>query len=571
MTRLASALAALLLFGAGQAQGQVITITQPAGGVMQGPPPRDASAKTGTARIRGHVFAADTGLPLRKAQVRLFSPELRENRTATTDASGAYEIKELPAGRYTLNAGKGSFVSLQYGQLRPFEAGRPLEVLDGQTIEKVDFSLPRGSVVTGRILDEFGDATADVQVMALRYQFIQGRRRLTPAGRPSMTNDVGEFRLYGLPPGQYYLSATLRGMAMAMDATSDDRSGYAPTYYPGTPNVNEAQKLNVALGQTVSDINMTLTPVRTARISGTATDSSGKPISAGFVMVIQRTGMMFMGGGGAQIRPDGSFTISNVAPGDYTLQANVGGGFGPSLDNETAMATVTVTGEDVTGIHLQGVKPIVASGRIVVDPAQAKSLQPSMLRIAVAPAKPDDAFMGPGGVGKVNDDFSFEIKSRPGQQLIRLNAAVASLGWSTKAVRYNGVDVTDSGIDFRPAEDLSGIEIELTNHPTEISGIVTDARGEMKKDYTVVIFARDEQRWSMTSRYIGTSRPDQDGRFKVRSLPPGEYYAIALEYVEPGESSDPEFLARVRALGTTLSLNEGETKTIELKMSRQAS
>src|SRR6266849_3355013 len=98
-------------------------------GQLPGAPARDAQpAKTGTARIRGHVFAADTGLPLRKVIVRAFSPELRDGRVASTDAQGAYELKELPAGRHTLNASKGSYVSLSYGQVRPFEPGKPLEV-----------------------------------------------------------------------------------------------------------------------------------------------------------------------------------------------------------------------------------------------------------------------------------------------------------------------------------------------------------------------------------------------------------------------------------------------------------
>jgi hypothetical protein len=298
MVRVCSWLVSLFLIAASGSAQQVI-FSGP-GGQMPAPPPpglppgigggvpaRDNSVRTGTARIRGHVVAADNGAPLRKAQVRALSPELRENRLATTDAQGAYEFKDLPAGRYTLSANKGSFVSLQYGQTRPLEPGKPLQILDAQTIEKVDFSLPRGSVITGRIVDEFGEPTADVMVAPMRYQYQQGRRRLTPVGRTSMTNDIGEFRIFGLPPGQYYLSATLRGgMGAMMDAASEDRSGYAPTYYPGTPNVGEAQRINVALGQSISDISMALVQTRTARISGTAVEWSGHARAGGVFFVI---------------------------------------------------------------------------------------------------------------------------------------------------------------------------------------------------------------------------------------------------------------------------------------------
>src|SRR5436190_11635138 len=109
-------------------------------------PPRDISAVPATAIIRGHVFDASNGRPLRKVQVRATSPELRENRLAVTDNTGAYEIKNLAAGRYQLNASKGSFVGLSYGQTRPFEQGKPLEVQNAQLLAKVDFSLPHGAI-----------------------------------------------------------------------------------------------------------------------------------------------------------------------------------------------------------------------------------------------------------------------------------------------------------------------------------------------------------------------------------------------------------------------------------------
>ena len=146
-------------------------------------PPRDnVPAPTGTARISGRVVAADTGSPIRRAQININSREAQFNRSVTTDSEGRYELASLPAGRYRLFVDKAGYVALEYGQARPFEAGKPLDIADGQALEKIDFSLPRGSAITGRITDEFGDPITDVQVQALRYQFLNGERQLVNAG-----------------------------------------------------------------------------------------------------------------------------------------------------------------------------------------------------------------------------------------------------------------------------------------------------------------------------------------------------------------------------------------------------
>jgi hypothetical protein len=552
-----------LLLSFTPAAAQAASLQPPAGGAGVQIPPRDNTAKTGTAILRGRIVAADSGQPLRKAQVRISSQEVRENRMATTDAQGRYEFKELPAARYSITASKGSYVTLSYGQTRPFESGKPLKIDDGQTVEKVDFSLPPGGVIAGRILDEFGEPMSDVQVAAQRYQYFQGRRRLTPAGRMAMTNDIGEFRVFGLAPGQYYLSATLRNGQMMMTDT-DDRSGYAPTYYPGTPDVQTAQKIPLGVGQMVGDLAMTLMPTRTARVSGRAVDAEGRPL-AGFLMMIQRSGSGFMGSGGGQIRPDGTFSIGGVAPGEYTLQANTG----PGDSAEFAAADITVAGDDLSDVQLVAMRLVTMTGRVVMDPTDALSFRPSMYRVIATPLQ--EMMMGLSTPGNVNEDLTFSLKTRPG--LLRIGIMPAAPGpggpaFTLRAVRVNGVDVIDTGIEIKPNGDMSGIEIEMTNHVAELSGAVTNARGEAVKDYTVVVFPQDRDRWGVTGvRYMKSGRPDQDGRFKIAALPPGEYAAVAVDYVEPGESSDPEFLERVRIRATPFSIGEGETKTLDLKLS----
>ena len=542
------------------AAAQVAPPQAPPGSPVPGPQPpiRDTSATAGTARIRGHVFDA-AGAPLRKAQVRANSPELRENRLATTDAGGAYEIKDLPAGRFNLTASKGSFVQLQYGQTRPFEPGRPLQIGNGQTVEKIDFSLPRGGIITGRVLDEFGEATPDVQVMAMRYQYIQGRRQLSPAGRVAVTNDIGEYRVFALPPGQYFLSATSRSLN-PLDVASDDRSGYAPTYFPNTANIGDAQRITIGVGQTLTDINVALSPTRLSRITGVAVDSDGKPLVGANLILMQVAGAGASVASAGQIKPDGGFTLANVPPGEYKILALALGG----TQGELVSADVTVAGEDLPNLRLTGVKSSTLTGRIIPPAGSAANATLTGVQLFALSSTPE--LLNQPGIAHVAEDGTLDMKVQPGHRLIRMNPQGAFGSARIKAVRLNGVDVTDSGIEFRPNEDLTGVEVELTTQLSNVSGVVTNARGEPVKDYTVSIFARDRQRWGFASRYLGGGRPDQNGKYSALGLPAGDYYAIALDYIEQGAGTDPEFLDRIKDQATEFSLNDGETKALDLRL-----
>jgi hypothetical protein len=281
-----------------------------------------AKPATGTAIIRGTVLAADTGAPVRRAQVRATANDGRDNRVVLTDDQGRFELKDLLGGRYSLTANRTGFVSLTYGQRRPNERGTPVEVAPGGVVDKIAFGLPRGGVITGRLTDEAGDPLADAQVQVMRSSFTPNGRRLLPAGRMDTTDDQGSFRVHGLAPGDYVVSATMRNQMMGGPpglVPSVDQ-GYAPTYYPGTPAMSDAQRVTVAVGQEVSGISFAMTPTRVARISGRVT--GGKPGDYdGFVSLSPEDasgGMNFSGGAGLQ--SDGTFEVTGVAPGRYNLR-----------------------------------------------------------------------------------------------------------------------------------------------------------------------------------------------------------------------------------------------------------
>lgn len=200
------------------------------------------------------LLAADTKRPLRRARIQVSAPELGgENRTTSTNADGRYEIKDLPAGHYTVTVNRSGYLRLSYGQRRPFEQGKPLQVADKQVVENVDFTLPRMSLITGRLVDEAGEAISGVRVFAMRTVYFEGRRRLVPVGGGTATDDAGQYRLLGLMPGSYFVLADLRETWTVTEGGLDRVMGYAPTYFPGTTSISDARRVTVGTGEEASN------------------------------------------------------------------------------------------------------------------------------------------------------------------------------------------------------------------------------------------------------------------------------------------------------------------------------
>jgi hypothetical protein len=584
-----------------EAHGQQVIINgQTSELPMQFPGMGPRQPKTGTARLRGRIVAAETAAPVRRAIVRISGPDIG-TKTAMTDSEGRYEFRDLPGGRFNVSASKAGYVAVQYGQTRPFEQGKSIDLVDAQVMDKADIVMPRGSVISGRLVDEFGDPMADAMVLAMRSVWAGGRRRLQPTGRGATTNDLGQFRIYGLSPGDYFVSATMRGgemmaMEMAMVAAgaaaaggptgSNPSSGYAPTYFPGTPNGAEAQKISIAAGQEAQNTDFALLPVRLAKITGVVISSEGKPVEGAMITAMPQNmdGAGMMMGGSGRCDKNGNFTVSNVAPGDYVLQsrslqitmtggggdnmmvtARIGGGGDGGADSEVGTMPISVGGEDLTNVVLVTSKGASASGHLTFE-GGAKPTAITGIRVMPASADSDGGpAMMMGGMNNVKADGSFEVRGLSGTRLFRVINLPA--GWSLKAVRVNGADITDTGLEFKPGEAVTGVDIVLTSRSSEVTGIVTGSGSEPVKDYTLVIFSDDPQRWSLpNTRYVVGRRPDQNGRFQVKDLPPGTYYAIAVDYLPQGEWFDPDVLDRLKANAKKFTLEEGETKTVDLRI-----
>ncbi len=260
--------------------------------------------------------------------------------------------------------------------------------------------------------------------------------------------------------------------------------------------------------------------------------------------------------------PTASFDIAGLAPGRYLIQA--GRGRRPTNDL-VGRTTVVVAGANVDNVIITMTTPGIASGRVETDTGVAPTFRAAQVRVSAVASEPGPmAFGGGGGTGPVNDDYSFEVRGMSGPSYLRVSAPS---GWYLKRILHDGRDVTDAPLPFEPGSQLSGLRVVLTQAAASLSGSVRDDRGTAMLDATVVVFPDDEAFWRPQSRFIRTARPDTSGRYEITGMPPSaEYRVLAVQGLEDGQASDPEFLATVRDRAERLSLNEGETKALDLKL-----
>ncbi len=217
----------------------------------------------------------------------------------------------------------------------------------------------------------------------------------------------------------------------------------------------------------------------------------------------------------------------------------------------------------MTNVIVVTSKGTTASGRVVYEGGTKPTA--NTVRISAASLDVDGPLGMLGGSSSVTAEGTFEIKGLSGQRIFRVSNIPA--GWVLKAVRLNGDDITDNGVDIRPTEPVTGVEVVLTSKTTEVTGAVKSGN-DAARDYTVVIFSEDPQKWTAPmTRYVASARPNQDGRFQIKHLPAGAYYVVAIDYIPQGDWNDPEVLDRLKARATRFTLAEGEVQTLDLKLS----
>ena len=500
------------------------------------------------ALITGRVFAEDGGHPLAKATLSLRSKTARPQdlpRTVRTDSRGEYTFRDLEAGQYILRATRNGYIPRNYGQetTPSLRRGTSLSVGPGQEVDGVDFHLIRAGVVKGRVVDQDDDPLVRVQVMLSGYRSLGGKRRLMPFGQDE-TDDRGQFRIFGIPPGTYFLAASPRPFAAL---TGGAELSFPPTYYPGVLRVEEAATVQVEEGAEVGGFNITLIETLTYNISGRVLTPEGNPAHSVWIM----TSMM---GPNTNTDLQGKFKVSGLLPGKHRLYARAGRG----KDVQMASATVDVVDQDLIGLTLVLGKGAEVTGRIVVE-GEASSVDWRRISLDTVQTSNITQMSFGSSRAQVNEDFTFKISNRP-EGIYRLVAKLPAGNHYVSSIRFEGQDITDRPIELRSNDRLDGVEIHVSADGARITGYVEQAeQREVATGATVVVFAADPQHRRFPSRFTRTTQTDQRGQFTLHGLVPAEYLVCALTDHESGRESDPDYLRSLERDAERINLSPGQT------------
>jgi hypothetical protein len=525
------------------------------------PPPRDLSPKplatpaTGTGSIRGRVVAAGSESPLRNVRVAI-SAGNGFVQPVVSDESGRYAFSSLPAGRYSLTASKAGYATTRFGARRFTDRPIRIDVENDRLVDGIDIRMPKGGAISGRVADDIGEPMPLARVVAQLVVRTDGRTAAVTVATGD-TDDLGEYRMGGLPAGKYAVGVLETPNMSSVGINADGSFGpaglsWTPSYYPAAQSLAQAQLITVRPGDEATGIDLTAALTRQATLSITVVDADGNPAMAtlGFGSASPLVQAPFLTMAQPQV-PDGARV--RLQPADWVVLASGPRGIG--------MAHVALGSEDAA-VRLTLVKGGRIAGRLVPDNG---SPLPPALHLDAVPV--DDALRRArfgASSSRVKPDGTFEISGLLGARELRLQTAQS--GWIVKDVLFEGRSLGDVPVEFRGTEELIGVQVILTNqHPT-LSGTVVDAQNAIVSDCYVLAFPESQARLRNASRWARMSRPDRQGRFMIDDALPGAYLVVAVDDLDDTEWLNAVYLNQFRGRAVRVTLGDRENKTMTLPL-----
>jgi 5-hydroxyisourate hydrolase-like protein (transthyretin family) len=551
---------------------------------------------TNPGAVEGRVLRAGNLEPVEDVSVALISTAQNDDDpvrpplslSATTDAQGKFSINDVAPGIYRLTFSANGYIRQQYGQ-RTFPGnGTEIRVTAGQAIKDLVTQLTPTGAVSGTIRDSDKKLLAGVPVQLMRVNYDQvGQRRLRPVGSTVRTDDRGEFRIYFVTPGTYYVNA---GTPQGPPGTGDQRplanevpDTFAYVYYPGVTELSLATPIDVQPGVTKSGIDLTLNKVQGVRVSGRIIDATtGKPPENPKVKLAYRDpgtpwdyDLEYMGRGKVIYDKEGTFEFRDVLPGLYAVAVTIDIPGQPTPPQgatplqRIGYLPVEVGNKDVAGIVVTASPGTSIRGRVRVDGQSDLTgvFQNVTARLGVRlmPTSNGSQPSTPGvpapNYGPLNPDGTFQIDNMiPGE--FRIEIGWVRSAFYLKEARFGSSDLLTSPFRFTGNEP-GNLEVVLAPNVAAIEGLVTNNRLSGASGAQVVLVPDKARHRAELFRAVTT---DQEGRFRIPNVSPGDYKLYAWESIEAYRWFDMDFIKTFDPFATPVHLNESQRQTINARL-----
>jgi hypothetical protein len=545
-----------------------------------------------------------------------------EVQYARSGENGRFAFRNLKEGKYRLVSIKigGMYQPAEFGQRDPSGRGLNFPVTEGQAVAGLKLEMAPTGVISGKVLDEDGQPLGHIRVTALAQIFQNGRRYLTTIGAVH-TDDHGEYRLFWLPPGRYYVAARfedLRRRVVPLLTVPPGRAGMtdvasapivsrigdgveettALVYYGGVLDPDQAKPLEVRPGATVAgtDISMGVGKMRSWHIRGTVIGSNGQPARGADVTAIPRqwSPNVFVLNGTAGA--DGSFDLAGAVQGSYALFARASA---PQILPDTARAAYAAAGidiarlarvttelgyvpvdmgsADVGGIKIITTLGIGLKGSVSIEGRPRVERDPDLEKITVSLRRDPDIFTMPEATiplppppgsaqvppaGKVGPDGKFDLLAAQGDFQVAVSGIPSNS--YVKSIRMGNVDIMSGGLQVNGPPD-GPIEVVIGTDGGEVTGSVSNERLEPMANVIVALLPDSPLLRKRFGLYrSGTT--DFAGKFRLQNIPPGTYKVFSWEYADPDAWQDAQFLQVYESFGKTLTVREGSTQETQLKV-----
>lgn len=523
--------------------------------------------------LEGRVSNAVTGEPVGGASVHLYPLGRRRGQgalrpqIASSQSDGIFRFDSVPPANYFISAEASGFVSAG-GRWR----AKRIEITDGQQVTGVVIQLNPQGTISGKVLDENGRPEPGARVQAYTTFVVRGRLQLRRS-RLASADKAGGYTLGRLNPGRYYISAELQprskiseapqaesavNAAEGSESIASGQPGFVRTFFPSALDVQSAAPLEVVAGQPTQRADITLRRAATYQIHGRVAQADGSLGRATVLLSPRDTLDVNVLGSSARVAPDGTFQVKNILPGSYTLwllgsYSNEWGRRRHGGFRLLGRQDIDISASDIGGIVLALTPPVNLTGHVAADGVDSQRL--SQLRVNFVPS--GQVMLGNYQSAVVDAQGNFTVENlSPGQYAVRVNAPT---GTYVQQVTYNRQDITTSGLDV----SLGGggeIDVTIAAGAAEVDGTVQVS--DSNTAAAVVILVPDNV---APDGYGTLSAAVSDGRFAIRNVPPGRYYAYAAErWTSVWQSAD--FLREIQRSGTSVDVEQNGRSQIQLPL-----